>query len=177
MCSNRTWSCGRRRARFEQSQVTRRQDLRWYECSTSLPQLQYLMGTTSTVLCQFTCQNSEEITAIHMIPFSEGNTAICVGTVFFKPNEQEPSQGRLLLITAESDATTGRQLKKNSEMSINGCVYALTRVNGLLAASIGPSVSVRLLQFCLIRSCFRFLYTKSTPRVFRQSHIGTTTTL
>ena len=77
-----------------------------------------------------------------MIPLPEGNTGICVGTVFFKPNEREPSQGRLLLITAESDETAGCHLKKNSEMNINGCVYALARVNGLLAASIGPSVSV-----------------------------------
>ena len=138
----------------------------------------YLMDTMFTVLGQFTCENTEEITAIHTIPLPEGCSAICVGTVFFKPNEREPSQGRLLLMTAESDETAGRQLKKNSEMNINGCVYALARVNGLLAASIGPSVSVCLLQFfCLIRSCFRFLYTKSTPRVFKQSQIGITTTL
>ena len=99
-----------------------------------------------TVLGQITCQNSEEITAVQMIPFpAEGNSAVCVGTVFFRPNEREPSQGRLLLITAESDATTARgQWKKNSEMNINGCVYALAHVNGLLAASIGSSVSVRL---------------------------------
>ncbi|KAI9465477.1 CPSF A subunit region-domain-containing protein [Lactarius psammicola] len=112
------------------------------EDGNSSSSLKLLDDKTFDVLCQFTCQNSEEITAIHMIPFSEGNSAICVGTVFFKPNEPEPSQGRLLLITAEPDATAGRQLKKNSEMNINGCVYALARVNGLLAASIGPSVSV-----------------------------------
>jgi len=102
------------------------------------------MGIVLTVLGQFTCQSNEEITAIHAIPISEGNLAICVGTVFFKPNEPEPSQGRLLLFTAESEVTAGRQLKKNSEMNIDGCVYAMTRVNGLLAASIGPSVSVRI---------------------------------
>ena len=135
------------------------------------------MGTMLTVLGQITCQANEEITAIHMIPFLDGNSAVCVGTVFFKPNEREPSQGRLLLITADSDATTRRQWKKNSEMNINGCVYALARVNGLLAASIGTSVSVCLLEFCSIQSCFRFLCTESTPRVFKQSHIGTITTL
>ena len=89
-----------------------------------------------------------------MIPFpAEGNSAVCVGTVFFRPNEREPSQGRLLLITAESDATTTRgQWKKNSEMNINGCVYALAHVNGLLAASIGSSVSVRLFRFSSLNS-------------------------
>jgi CPSF A subunit region len=96
------------------------------------------------VLCQFTCQDNEEVTAIRMIPLSEGDTAICVGTVFFKPGEKEPSQGRLLLLTAEFDATlsrTKRQLKKISEMDVHGCVYALARANGLLAAAVGPSVS------------------------------------
>ncbi|KAH9002600.1 CPSF A subunit region-domain-containing protein [Lactarius hatsudake] len=112
------------------------------EDGLSSSSLKLLDDKTFDVLCQFTCQNSEEITAIHMMPFSEGNSAICVGTVFLKPNEQEPSQGRLLLITVESGAVAGRQLKKSSEMNVSGCVYALTRVNGLLAASIGPSVSV-----------------------------------
>jgi CPSF A subunit region len=97
------------------------------------------------VLCQFTCQDNEEVTAIQLVPLSEADTAICIGTVFFTPGEKEPSQGRLLLLTAESDATlssTGRQLKKTSEIDVHGCVYALARVNGLLAAAVGPSVSV-----------------------------------
>jgi hypothetical protein len=137
-----------------------------------------LMDTLFTVLGQFTCENIEEITAILMIPLPEGHSAICVGTVFFKPNEREPSQGRLLLMTAESDEAAGRQLKKNSEMNIDGCVYALARVNGLLAAAIGPSVSACLLQSsAMIRSDFRLLYTKSTPPGFKQSQIGITTTL
>lgn len=80
-----------------------------------------------------------------MIPLQEGHSAICVGTVFFNPNEREPTQGRLILMTADSDEPAGSQLKKGSEMNINGCVYALARVNGLLAAAIGPSVSVCLL--------------------------------
>jgi DNA damage-binding protein 1 len=114
------------------------------------------MGIMLTVLGQITCQNSEEITAIHIIPFlEEGNSAVCVGTVFFQHNEREPSRGRLLLITAESDAPTRRQWKKNSEMNINGCVYALARVNGLLAASIGTSVSVILLEFLLDSELFQ----------------------
>ncbi|KAH9080524.1 mono-functional DNA-alkylating methyl methanesulfonate N-term-domain-containing protein [Lactarius deliciosus] len=91
------------------------------EDGLSSSSLKLLDDKTFDVLCQFTCQNSEEITAIHM---------------------REPSQGRLLLITVESGAVAGRQLKRSSEMNVNGCVYALTRVNGLLAASIGPSVSV-----------------------------------
>jgi hypothetical protein len=103
------------------------------------------------VLCQFTCQDNEEVTAIQLIPLSEADTAICIGTVFFKPGEKEPSQGRLLLLAPEFDATlssTRRQLKKTSEMDVHGCVYALARVNGLLAAAVGPSVSVLIpLQF------------------------------
>jgi CPSF A subunit region len=78
-----------------------------------------------------------------MIPSSEGDTVICVGTVFLKYGEKEPSQGRLLLFKAELDARLSRkrrQLKQISELEVEGCVYALARVNGLLAAAIGPVV-------------------------------------
>ena len=81
-----------------------------------------------------------------MIPSSEGDTVICVGTVFLKFGEKEPSQGRLLLFKAELDARlsrTKRQLKHISELDVKGCVYALARVNGvLLAAAIGAAVGL-----------------------------------
>jgi len=78
-----------------------------------------------------------------MIPSSKGDTVICVGTVFLKYGEKEPSQGRLLLFKAVLDASlsrTKRQLKQIPELDVKGCVYALARVNGLLAAAIGPAV-------------------------------------
>lgn len=77
-----------------------------------------------------------------MIP-SSGDTVICVGTVFFKFEEKEPSQGRLLLFKVELDSGLSRkkrQLKQISELDVQGCVYALARVNGLLVAAIGPAV-------------------------------------
>lgn len=77
-----------------------------------------------------------------MIP-SKGDTVICAGTVFLKFGEKEPSQGRLLLFKAELDAKLSRksrQLKQISELDVKGCVYALARVNELLAAAIGPAV-------------------------------------
>jgi DNA damage-binding protein 1 len=101
------------------------------------------MGVFGTVLCQFTCQTDEEVTTIRMIPSPEGDTFICVGTVFFKFGEKEPSQGRLLLFEAEFDVRLSRkkrQLKQISELDVKSCVYALARVNGLLAAAIGPAV-------------------------------------
>ena len=100
------------------------------------------MSVLRTVLCQFTCKTDEEVTTIQMIP-SEGDTVICAGTVFLKLGEKEPSQGRLLLFKAELDAKLSRksrQLKQISELDVKGCVYALARVNGLLAAAIGPAV-------------------------------------
>jgi hypothetical protein len=101
------------------------------------------MSVLRTVLCQFTCKTDEEVTTVQMIPSSEGDTVICVGTVFLKFGEKEPSQGRLLLFKAELDANLSRksrQLKQMPELDIKGCVYALARVNGLLAAAIGPAV-------------------------------------
>jgi DNA damage-binding protein 1 len=96
------------------------------------------------VLCQFTCENDEEITTVQMIPSSDGDTAICIGTVIHILGEKEPSQGRLLLFNAELDtrlSSTKRQLKQISETDVKGCVYALARVNGFLAVAIGPVVS------------------------------------
>jgi DNA damage-binding protein 1 len=79
-----------------------------------------------------------------MIPSSEGDTVICIGTVFHRFGEKEPSQGRLLLFNAELDTSLSRkrrQLKQISELDVKGCVYASARVNGLLAAAVGPAVS------------------------------------
>jgi len=58
--------------------------------------------------------------------------------------EKEPSQGRLLLLNAKLDtqlSSNKRQLKQISDINVKGCVYALARVNGYLAAAIGPAVS------------------------------------
>jgi len=110
------------------------------ESSTS--SLKLLDDKSFELLCQFACQADEEVTTIQMIP-SSGDTVICVGTVFLKFGEKEPSQGRLLLFKAELDARLSRkrrQLKQISELDVKGCVYALARVNGLLAAAIGPAV-------------------------------------
>ena len=79
-----------------------------------------------------------------MIPSSDGDTAICIGTVVHIFGEKEPSRGRLLLFKAELDiqlSSNKRQLKRISDMDVKGCVYALARVNGYLAAAIGPAVS------------------------------------
>jgi hypothetical protein len=80
-----------------------------------------------------------------MIPSSDGDTAICIGTVFHKFGEREPSRGRLVLFNAQLDTRLSinkLQLKQISELEVKGCVHALARVDGLLAAAIGPSVSI-----------------------------------
>lgn len=79
-----------------------------------------------------------------MIPSSDGDTAICIGTVIHIVGEKEPSKGRLLLFKAELDtrlSSNKRQLKQISDVHVKGCVYALARVNEYLAAAIGPAVS------------------------------------
>ena len=79
-----------------------------------------------------------------MIPSSDGDTVICIGTVIHIFGEKEPSQGRLLLFKAELDtrlSSNKRQLKQISDLDAKGCVYALARVNEYLAAAIGPAVS------------------------------------
>ncbi len=115
-----------------------------------------------------------------MIPSSEGDTVICIGTVFHKFGESEPSQGRLLLFKAELDARVSRkkrQLKQISELDVKGCVFALARVDGLLAAAIGPAVSALFPFVSAAESgADRFSCTKLTIRDSKKSRIGITIT-
>lgn len=114
-----------------------------------------------------------------MIPSVDGDTAICIGTVFHKFGEKEPSQGRLLLFEMELDTRLSnhkRQLNQISELNVKGCVYALARANGLLVAAVGPSVGFFLLGFFRILIYGRSLYTKLTAQASKKSRIGTTTT-
>lgn len=102
------------------------------------------MSIPRAALCQFDCQTDEEITTVQMIPSSDGDTAICIGTVIHILGEKEPSQGRLLVFNAKLDtqlSSNKRQLKQISDINVKGCVYALAVVNGHLAAAIGPAVS------------------------------------
>jgi len=133
------------------------------------------------VLSYFNCENEEEITTVQMIPSSDGDTAICIGTVFHKFGEREPSRGRLVLFNAKLDtrlSSNKLQLKQISELEVKGCVHALARVDGLLAAAIGPSVSILspFPVFCGVQNCNRFPSTKSTARVSERSQTGITTT-
>jgi DNA damage-binding protein 1 len=69
----------------------------------------------------------------------------CVGTVRNQPNETEPSEGRLLIFSGESQVSESPNLRLIliASETVQGCVYSLTSVGGMLAAAINASVCIQ----------------------------------
>jgi CPSF A subunit region. len=110
-------------------------------------------------LSQFNCELDEEITAVTtMNPLIESKTMplFCLGTLWYKPDEKEPTDGRLLIFTAYDNDSQSRmttlQLSLVASMHVKGCVYSLAVVNGMIAAAVNASVS----------SCKRSIQTQLT---------------
>lgn len=64
----------------------------------------------------------------------------CLGTVVIRPEEREPSSGRLLLFSLSS-ADGVRTLNTLTMHKVKGCVYALALISeNLIAAAINTNV-------------------------------------
>lgn len=63
----------------------------------------------------------------------------CVGTYFLRSEEKEPSEGRLLILSADR-AHANTQLMLKAATTVKGCVYALANVQGAIAAAVNSSV-------------------------------------
>ena len=62
---------------------------------------------------------------------------IVVGTALVLPEEHQPSKGRILVL----EVTRENKLRLLCERSVPGAVYAVTSINGRLAAACDSSVS------------------------------------
>lgn len=99
-------------------------------------------------LCQFNCDSDEEITSV--VSFSltvEGRKKpfFCLGTVFYKAEEVEPTAGRLLIFTAYPSTTQSKlpslELAMLTSTTVRGCVYSLKFVEDKIVAAVNSSVS------------------------------------
>ncbi|KAI0084181.1 CPSF A subunit region-domain-containing protein [Irpex rosettiformis] len=98
-------------------------------------------GVMMTDLSQFNCETDEDVTAVKSLSGSSisASAAFCVGTLRAQVGEREPSLGRLLLFEISGPA---KDLKLISSREVDGCVYAIDAVNGLIAAAVNTSVDL-----------------------------------
>ena len=80
---------------------------------------------------------------------SESSPAFVLGTVHIRPEEREPSKGRIVLLSvSSSEGARGanvRSLRALASVDVGGCVYALAHLSeNLIVAAV--NTSVRCLQ-------------------------------
>lgn len=67
---------------------------------------------------------------------------VVIGTCYIVPNEQEPSQGRLLVFQVETNSEGGRIVTLVAEKDTKGPVYSLAEMNTKLVAGVNHKVQV-----------------------------------
>ncbi|KAI0647974.1 CPSF A subunit region-domain-containing protein [Trametes meyenii] len=94
-------------------------------------------------LHHFQCNPDEEPSAVLALP-GEGSDrcpALCLGTVVVRPEEKEPSRGRLVVFSLASSEGV-RSLSILASQDVKGCVYTLARVSDdVIVAAINTSVA------------------------------------
>jgi DNA damage-binding protein 1 len=90
-------------------------------------------------MCEFTCEVDEEIASLETLVLGK-QTFFCVGTWYYQPKENEPSRGRVLIFQTRSPSHNELELDLAASMKVQGCVYGLAAINGLLAATVNSAV-------------------------------------
>ncbi|KAJ6620776.1 CPSF A subunit region-domain-containing protein [Mycena sp. CBHHK59/15] len=102
--------------------------------------------TSFNHLSQYNCQAEEEIMCVTTLTLDHDDQTtsfFCLGTCMVHPDERVAAEGRVLVFTANSGAqsrSSGPQLSLAASANVQGCVYAVTAVNGLLAAGVNSAV-------------------------------------
>ncbi|KAJ6557241.1 CPSF A subunit region-domain-containing protein [Mycena vulgaris] len=112
-----------------------------------------LDGTTFNHISQYNCDTDEEITCLTTLTLEiddQSTPFFCLGTYMFRSDESVPREGRILVFTAYPPGIQSRS--SNVELSlaasavVEGCVYSVTTVNGLLAAGVNSAVMLFRLE-------------------------------
>ncbi|OSD07132.1 hypothetical protein PYCCODRAFT_1449240 [Trametes coccinea BRFM310] len=93
-------------------------------------------------LHHFQCNPDEEPSSVVSLPGqgSGSSPAFCLGTVVIRPEEREPSRGRLVLFSLSS-VDGSRLLSVLASQDVKGCVYALAHISeNVIAAAVNTSV-------------------------------------
>lgn len=98
-------------------------------------------------LAQFVCEPGEEISAILALPVGEDHSSpcFCIGTVQLRADETEPSHGRIIAFafgSNEGSVSSKTPILHIVAMTdVQGCVYQLANVDGMIAAAVNTSVN------------------------------------
>ncbi|KAI1790140.1 mono-functional DNA-alkylating methyl methanesulfonate N-term-domain-containing protein [Ganoderma leucocontextum] len=98
-------------------------------------------------LHNFLCDTGEEPSSVLSLPTTGlgSSPALVLGTVYIRPDEREPSQGRILLFSvSQTEGERGssvRSLHTLASQEVGGCVYALAHLSeNYIIAAINSSV-------------------------------------
>jgi hypothetical protein len=96
-----------------------------------------------------------EVTALSTVTLKvEGSdevlTKFCASTLSSQENNAPPNGQVLIFNVHPKDATSGKMLTVMSRLDVQGCIYAITSVNGLLAVAKDSSVRYQSLTSSLI---------------------------
>lgn len=98
-------------------------------------------------LHHFLCDTGEEPSSVLSLPTNGAGSspALVLGTVYIRPEEKEPSQGRILLFSVlQTEGERGvsvRSLHTLASQEVGGCVYALAHLSeNYIIAAINSSV-------------------------------------
>ncbi|KAJ7695700.1 mono-functional DNA-alkylating methyl methanesulfonate N-term-domain-containing protein [Mycena rosella] len=112
-----------------------------------------LDDTTFNHISQYNCETDEEITCVTTLTLEtddESTAFFCLGTYTFRSEESVPAEGRLLVFTAYPPGAQSRssnvELSLAASEDVEGCVYSVTTVNGLIAAGVNSAVMLFRLE-------------------------------
>ncbi|KAF9236524.1 CPSF A subunit region-domain-containing protein [Melanogaster broomeanus] len=93
-------------------------------------------------LTELEVDQGEEVTSLHSFTVTLSGVPmsfVCAGVTSSDDREREPSQGRLILLQANSSRTS---LIVMASVNVRGCVYALTSIDGTIIAAVNSSVGI-----------------------------------
>ncbi|KAJ7202805.1 mono-functional DNA-alkylating methyl methanesulfonate N-term-domain-containing protein [Mycena pura] len=112
-----------------------------------------LDDTTFNLLSQFNCDADEELTCVTACTLEQDGDStafFCLGSYMFSAEESEPKIGRILVFSAYPPGAESRsssiELSLTASVDVEGCVYAITTVKGLLAAGVNSAVMLFRLE-------------------------------
>ncbi|KAF9496184.1 hypothetical protein BDN71DRAFT_1415949 [Pleurotus eryngii] len=113
-------------------------------------------------LCEFFSEPHEEFTVItkmKSVTDVKDVSVYCVGSLRYKPQEIEPTGGRLYAFAASYQQST-MQISVLASEEVNGCVYAVTVVGDLIAAAVNSAVMLFKLEASDDKEAPRYAFKK-----------------
>lgn len=125
-------------------------------CSRKSLSPQFLLLTEETFcaeLGQYNCGQEEEITAIHTLSVPHRNCSLpcfVVGSCRYESGETEPKYGQLMVFRIHHEGFSPPKLILAASAQVDGCIFALTNIDGMIAAAVNGSVRPQLVLYVKI---------------------------